>query len=170
MLDINSVVIYSPYGVCRVDSIIERKLGKETRQYYVLIPIGLDSANYLIPTNSPLIETKIKPILSRDAILELIKIIPEQQISWVDNDNERKQYFQEIIRKADRKELIALIKLIYSHQIDLRERKKKLHAIDEQYFRDAEKLIYDEISFVLQIDKSEVIPYIIGSVAQNQEI
>lgn len=164
MLDLNSVVVYSPYGVCKVDSIIERKLGSEIRKYYVLAPIGQDTSSYLIPTTSPIIETKIKPVLSKKEILELIKVIPDQEIKWVENDNERKQYFQEIIRKADRKELIALIKAIYIHQDSLKDKKKRLHAVDEQYFHDAEKLIYDEISYVLEIDKEQVIPYITDSI------
>ena len=61
--------------------------------------------------------------------------------------------------------IIKLIKTIYLHKMELKNTGKKIHTIDEQFFRDAEKVIYDEFALVLNIRYDQVLPFIINQIA-----
>ena len=50
---------------------------------------------------------------------------------------------------------------LYLHQIDLLEQGKKLHAADERFLKDAEKMLFEELAYVFGITVSEVLPMII---------
>ena len=89
-------------------------------------------------------------------MFELINQIPEIAPYWIDNENERKKHFSSIIRSGQRADIIAIIKSIYEHSKGLKEKGRKLHACDEISCKDAEKLIYEEFSYVLDIEKKDV--------------
>ena len=70
-------------------------------------------------------------------------------MQWIENDNERKRIFGEIVKEGNRKNLVALVKVIFKQKNILKAKKKKLHASDEQSLKEAENLLYDEISYVI---------------------
>ena len=88
----------------------------------------------------------MRRVLSEEEIYELIKTMPDKESSWIDNKNERSNHFRSILASGDRVEIIKLIKTIYQHKEELRTTGKKLHTTDEQFFREAEKVIYDEFA------------------------
>ena len=55
--------------------------------------------------------------------------------------------------------LLGVNFILWHHQ-KLKERGKKLHACDEQYYKDAEKIIYDEFAYVLDINRLDVKDFI----------
>lgn len=54
-----------------------------------------------------------------------------------------------------------LVEMLYLRQKELKTRKKHFHLADEKYLKEAEKIISDELAFVIGIDKEEVSSYII---------
>ena len=80
---------------------------------------------------------------------------------WIDDENKRKEFFHNILVEGDRRKLIMMIKTIYLHQQEqFKNNKRKLHISDERFFKDAEKLLYDEFAYVLGIEPHQVIDFI----------
>lgn len=46
---------------------------------------------------------------------------------------------------------------------------KKLHACDERFFRDAEKMLYEEFAAALNIDKEGVLPFILSKIKKEEQ-
>ena len=52
--------------------------------------------------------------------------------------------------------------MLYLHRKDQEKTGKKMHISDEHFFKDAEKMIVEEISYVMDIPEQNVIDYIVG--------
>ena len=160
MYSIGETIIYTTYGLCKVDNIVQKEFNNELHDYYILKPLHDAKASLQVQVNNPITAEKLRSILSADEVLALIKQIPQIEPYWIENENERKRHFSNILRSGTRVEIIGIIRSINEHHQKLKERGKKLHACDEQYYKDAEKIIYDEFAYVLNINKYEVKDYI----------
>lgn len=152
----DDVVLYTVYGVCRVREIINMNFNGANNDFYILVPINEAKTELTVPVNNPLTIARLHPILSCEEIKDIIKEIPNISTFWIDNDNERKKQFSDIIKLGDRPMTISLIKSIKKHQYSLRNKNRKLHSADEQSMRDAEKLIFDEFSYVLKKNRFDL--------------
>lgn len=98
----------------------------------------------------------------------MIQGMSEEKTKWIANAAVRKEKFKEILREGKREELIALIKSVYLHKQQLiEEGKKKLHVADENAMKDAERMLYDEFAYVLKIERSEVLPFIMEQIEKQ---
>lgn len=160
MLNIGQIVIYNTYGVCKVSEIIEKELSGITKEFYVLHPVNDEKISVFLPLDNKDLLSRARPVLTINEINEVISSFPFQPLYWIDNDNERKKEYNQIIKEGNRYKLISLIKSIYNHKLSLKDKKKKLHAIDEQFYKDAEYLLVDEISYVLNLNKLDALKII----------
>ena len=157
MPNLGEIVIYNTHGVCRICEIIQKEFAGEIKNYFLIKPVNDPKSCLYLPTDNELSLSRIRPILDKNAILDIISDIPNQEMQWIENDNERKRIFGEIVKEGNRKNLVALVKVIFKQKNILKAKKKKLHASDEQSLKEAENLLYDEISYVLELNKCEVI-------------
>ena len=102
----------------------------------------------------------MRRILTREEILELIETMPDEEANWIHNENERKEKYKRIITSGDRVELIKMIKALYSHKKKREAEGKHLYLSDERFFKEAERILYDEFQYVLNLQKTEVLPFI----------
>jgi CarD family transcriptional regulator len=57
-----------------------------------------------------------------------------------------------------------MISSLYSKQIDQMAVGKKLHASDERFLRDAERMLFNEIGYALGISSSEVLSIVLKKI------
>ncbi len=164
MYQVGDTVLYGAEGVCVIDDISSRDFGGEKREYYVLKPVHQSGSTFYLPTCSPAVKDKLKKILSSEQIYELIRAMPEEGSIWIEDENERKQKYKEIIQSGDRLELIRMIRTLYFHREELKEAGRKFHLCDEHFMKEAEKLLYDEFAHVLNIPPEQVLPFIVEQV------
>lgn len=161
---VNDTVLYGAEGVCRVAEIIQRDFGSGTVDYYVLRPVYNENSTIFVPVNNPALTDKIRRVLSADEIREIIRSMPDEDSIWYTDENERKEKFRQILARGDRSELVGMIKALYQHQQRQQAGGKHLHAADERFFRDAEKMLYDEFALVLKIKPDQVLPLIMEQI------
>ena len=154
-------VLYGSQGVCRVADIAEIDFSGQLTEYYVLKPVYRESSTIYVPVHHPLQTGKMRRVLSADEIYQMIKEMPNEASAWIENENERKAAYKEILLRGDRGELIRVIKALYLHQQERQAQGKKMHVSDERFFKEAEKLLYDEFAMVLEIKPEEVLPFIL---------
>ncbi|MBQ9124752.1 MAG: hypothetical protein IJY14_03580 [Acholeplasmatales bacterium] len=157
MFSIGDTILYTTSGICRVDSLIEKEFNGSLVSYYVLKPLFDSKTTLTVPVDNPITNTKLHQLLSKDDILALLQEYPSIEPYWIENENERKKHFSNILRTGNRKDTITMLKSIKNHQIGLKDRGRKLHACDEQTLKDATKLIADEFSIVLNMEKSYIV-------------
>ena len=160
MYNVNDIVIYASYGVCVVTAIEIHDFSGENVKYYVLQPIGDNKNKFYIPTSNSLLTEKLRIVCSRDEVNELIRVMPDEDFIWIEDEIQRKETYRKIIDEGDRRKLIKLIKTLYTRKKDLAEQNKKLYSADERFLNDAENLLYGEFAYALNISRDEVVTYI----------
>lgn len=170
MYKVNEIVLYGNEGVCKITEIMTRSFGNKTMDYYVLKPVYSKGSTIYVPIENEELTNKLKKILSAEEIMELIHGMPDADSVWVDNDNLRKEKYKDILRNGNRVELVQLIRTLYLHQQKLKDNGKKFHAADDKFFKDAEKILYDEFAYVLKIKQEEVIPFICEQIEVERKV
>lgn len=160
MFRVGDTVSYSTQGVCRIIAIERLKLTDKSEEYYVLKPIYQEASKIYIPINNDKLTAKMRRVLSKAEIIELIKVMPDSEAAWIDNDIERKEKYSEILSSGDRRRIAALIKALYLKQNERRNSGKRLRQSDEAILSRAQALLYDEFALVLDIKPDQVVPFL----------
>lgn len=170
MFQVNESVLYGIQGVCKIVEIAKKTFGKTSVEYYVLRPIydGKDTRVF-VPTQNEALTSKMRRVLSPGEAHEIIRQIPDEEPIWIEDENERKVRYKEILAGGNCRELIRLIKALYLHSRTLQKMGKKLHLSDEHFLKDAEKALYDELAHVLELQRDEVLPFIFEQVQAPAE-
>lgn len=164
MYNINDRIVYGTNGVCNITDITEMDISGTKAQYYILSPVFDSHSKLFVPLSNEKLISTIRPLISEDEAKEILNSKPEE-MDWIDNENERKDRFAEIMASGDRKLISRMIFCIYKHQAALKQLGKKLYVIDERTLKAAEHLLYEELSVVLDIPY----PQIFSSLAPEPE-
>jgi CarD family transcriptional regulator len=162
MFSIGDSFIYSGHGILELTDIRKMNGDNETRMYYVLKPVLGNSFTLYVPVGDENLEAKMKQLLSADEVYKFIGEMPGKDSVWIEDENERRQFFKEVLSNGDRDSLIRLIKSVFLRKGELNAAGRKLHTADEQFMKDAEKILYDEIAYVLGIKRENVLPFILS--------
>lgn len=160
MYRVNDTVLYGLDGVCSVKEITNMDFGGRPAEYYVLEPVYNENAVIYVPVENESLVEKMHPVLTAGEMREVIQTMPDEEAAWVDNEAQRKEAFGNILKAGDRRELVGMIKSLYQHQQTQQARGRRLHTSDERYFKEAEKMLYDEIALVLGLEPEQVLPYL----------
>lgn len=166
MYEIGNMVQYGTEGVCRIEEIKTMKVGRGREEYYVLRPVARDGATVFVPVKNEALVGKMRTLVTRDEIDQMLSDIRREDVFWPEDPGERKTAFQNILVGGNRLELLNMIRSLYINRERLRERGKRLRSAEEQILRDAEKLLNDEFAAVLEIPRREVPAYIRGKIQE----
>lgn len=156
MFCIGQTVLYGSNGVCVVDDVTEKRIGKTKMQYYVLKPLCNNTSTLFVPTANQQLVSKMRRILTEDEAEAILRDLPPCG-DWNDNKQERSEQFRAIITEGSCVELIRLIRLVRTHEQEQLAGGKRLHITDERFLKEAEKMVCEEFSLVLHISRDEVL-------------
>ena len=160
MYQVGELVVYGMHGVCRVVSEEERLVDKKRLHYLALEPLSNGNSRFLVPTQNAAVMAKIQPILSKEELETMITSEDVKTGRWIQEENQRKQAYRELIGSGDRKKLMRMVHTLYRHKADQTAAGKKNHLCDENFLHDAEKLLIGEISIVLHLEPEQARAYI----------
>ncbi|MBQ1944714.1 MAG: CarD family transcriptional regulator [Ruminococcus sp.] len=160
MFCVGQTVLYGSNGVCMVDDVTEKRIGKTKMQYYVLKPLCNNTSTLFVPTANQQLVSKMRRILTEDEAEAILRNLPPCG-DWNDNKQERSEQFRAIITEGSCVELIRLIRLVRTHEQEQLAGGKRLHITDERFLKEAEKMVCEEFSLVLHISRDEVLERIL---------
>ncbi len=160
MFQIGQTVLYGMEGVCTIEERQKMKVGHTRAFYYVLRPVFRPNSTIFVPEDNEALLSKMRPILTREEIAQILCQVPAQELDWIEDPNERKTEYQKILLGGERLLLIRMIHALMQHRQKLLKHGKHLRSADEQLLRDAQKLLHDEFALVLNISQNEVPDYI----------
>ena len=156
---VGDYVMYGSSGVCRISGVEKRNFdGQHETDYISLVPVSSASSKYYIPQKNS--DSKIRSLLTKEQINQLIDEIPDTAATWFSDSHERKNAFASIIKSDDYKQIISMIKALHIHKELKNSGGKKLNSSDENFMHRAENLMYQEFSVVLGIPQDNVVDYI----------
>lgn len=157
---VNEFVVYGADGICEITEICKRKFGRQYIDYYTLKPVYDDKSAIYIPVDNEKLVEKMRRVMSKQELFDLIASLPEKGDLWIEDDRERQEKYKTIIGNGNREELFVLIKTLFEKRRELAEIGRKLHVADERALRDAQKLLHEELAHILGIDRSKVVDFI----------
>lgn len=162
MFQVNDVIIYGNQGVCEIIDIEEKTINGTKKEYYVLKPIQYQGSTIYAPTNNEIIRKKMRRLLTVNEINALIDSMPDEKTVWIDNVNERKECYKNLLASGNHSAMIQMIKTIYAQKKEREAAGKRLHVMDEHFFKDAEQILYNEFQYVLNLSgKDALMQYIL---------
>lgn len=160
MYQCGDLVMYGIHGVCKILELEKRKVDRKDIEYYVLEPTDQPGARFYVPTQNEAAVAKMRPMLTQQELEAMLREKDTCRDSWIEDENQRKQYYRELINSGDRKALIRMVITLHKHKQELLDAGRKFHLCDENFLRDAQKLIGSEFSVVLNIGQDEVGSYV----------
>jgi len=167
MFQVNDTIMYGKKGICKIVDITEKDFMGTKKEYYVLKPMNDKSATLFAPMHNEKIESKMRRILSEEEIYQLIESMPHEEANWIKNENERKEQYKKIIAGGNHIELIKMIKALYIHKQEREADGKHLYLSDERFFKEAERILYEEFQYVLNIQREELLPLIFKKIEES---
>lgn len=160
MYEIGDKVLYGIHGVCTICKVETRTLYRKQVEYYVLEPTDQPGTRFLVPKANPSAVAKMRPLLSRGELEELIRTQAHHTDVWISDETRRKQCYRELINSGDRGALLAMVGCLYRHKQEQNALGRKFHLCDENFLRDAQKLLDAEFAQVLGLKPCQVADYL----------
>lgn len=147
--------MYGSDGVCKITEITQKIFGGEAIGYYILTPVFNNRSTIFVPLKNKKLTDKMQAVMSAENIGNIIKQT-EDNPEWIDNDLKRSETFKHIISAGNTKELVYLIKAVCIHKEEIFKKGKKLHKADETTFKDAIRILHEELSLSLSVSKDDI--------------
>ena len=160
MYQIGDFVVYGTHGVCRILTIEERRIDRKTAAYYILEPVEQVGTCYMVPVQNEAAVAKMRPVMTREELDDLLRCPEVREDAWIPEENQRKQVYRELIGSGDRKALLRMVCTLFRQRQAQLEAGKKFHLCDENFLRDAERLLSSEMGLILQLPPEQVIAYV----------
>jgi CarD family transcriptional regulator len=164
MFKINDVVVYGSQGVCEIVGINEQKVDGVIRNYFVLKPKNDKGSTLYVPTWNEKAWGKMRKVMTKEDVDALIDSMPCQKITWIENENERKDAYRKILASGDQEAIISMVQALFLHKKQREAEGKRLHMSDEYFMKDAEQILYNEWQYVLNVDKDGLMAYILNRI------
>ena len=162
---VGDFVVYKSLGIYKINDIRTEKFsGLDPRVYYVMNAASDKSSVAYVPVDLKDIDTHLRHILSSDEIDAAISDSRGEELEWIENPKDRAAAYDLLLSGGKSADLLRLFKVLTLKRREYAESHKKLYAGDIRILSAVEKIITEEFSFVLGIEKSEVIPYIISKI------
>lgn len=163
MFQVGDRVVYGIHGICRILGLEERQVDRKMVRYFVLEPVDQPGARFYVPSENPAALAKLRYVIGREELEELLHSQRIRENCWIVDENRRKQRYRDLINSGDREALLQMIGTLHQHKKEQTAVGRRLHLCDENFLRDAEKLLNAEFSLVLGIRPSEVEGYILDA-------
>ena len=153
-------VVYGVHGVCRVIGTEKQLVNRKRMLFLVLEPLSQSESRFYLPADNPTALAKLKAVLTRNELAELIDSDEVRLDAWIQEENRRKQYYRELISSGDRVALMRMITSLYRHRAEQLAAGRKIHQSDDNFLRDAERLLASEIALVMEISPDDARNYL----------
>lgn len=160
MYKTGELLLYACHGVCRFLGTEERVIHQKRVPYCILEPLEQAGMKCYVPMANATAMGKIRRLLSREELEQLLHDKRLRGDSWIADENQRKQAYRSMISSGDRTALISMVHALYLHKENQRQLGRRLHTCDDQFLHDAQKILDTEFSVVLNIPQEQVGSYV----------
>lgn len=160
--NIGENVRYGGHGVCRVERVAEVPFPdhEHMRLCCELRPVSNKGMTILVPVDTEALCAKIKPLFTKEEVDAMLEALPSLPTLWIEDRKQRTMEFRRMISAGDAQTLLQLLRTMEKQQGILRAAKKKLSAADLAAWKDAARVIEEEIAYSLDISTEEAAAYI----------
>ena len=153
-------VMYGIHGACKVIGTEKQLVNRKRTEFLVLEPVGKAESRFYVPTANETAMAKLCPVLSKPELDALLHSDEIREGEWISNEGVRKQYYRELMGSCNRLQLLKMVSTLYRYRNEQLNAGKKFHLCDDNFLRDAERLLCSEISLVQEKSAEEAREYL----------
>ena len=150
MYKVGDYVVYKK-DVCKIKNV--------NSENYILTPIDDETLTITLPISNKL----LRDLIDKDSCIELIRSIPNIEVIKV-SDKLIENEYKKLLNSGNLEDLVKIIKTTYLRNKNRLSSHKKIGEKDDNYFKKAEKLLYNELSISLGLTFDETKDYVINTV------
>lgn len=158
--NINDTVLYGADGICVISEITEQKIGTEIHKYYILKPIYDKSSTVMVPISNSTLTNRIRLIPTKKELDDALNVAKYKDVSYTENDNDRKERFHRALDTSDLSELLCITKQLYAMRKLQENKGKKLHVSDERMLKETEKILFDCFAHIYNMEHTEATAFV----------
>jgi len=160
MYNIGDTVMHPSEGMCIIsDKRAMQFSGSQKRDYYILTPSHEKSSSTIyMPVDRG--NAVLRRLLSREDILSLIHESAALDFTWIADNKQRKDAFYKLLHSGNIASVIRMISEIHLRQQQRIAEGKKPCACDETILTEAQRLLHQEFSCVLQMNQDDTVAFI----------
>lgn len=162
MFQIGQKVIYGVQGVCTITAMDVKNINHKKVSYYVLEPDGQAGSLFYVPSENPVALAKMQPLLSKEEFCSLLSQRHFKE-EWIEDENARKQLYRNAVSGTDRAEIFGLVAMLLRRKQNAGETGKRLHQCDENFLKDAQKILCTEYAAICGISMEEAKDFVVQS-------
>lgn len=146
MYKIGDKVVYPMHGAGVIESIEEKEILGETRQYYILkLPVG--DMKVMIPINNCR-EVGLREVINSDGVQRVICILKDQSTNMSANWNRRYRANLEKIKSGDIYEVAEVVRNLIN-----RDREKGLSSGERKMLENARQILLSELVLATELEE-----------------
>lgn len=155
-------VRYGGTGICLVERVEEMPFPDELhmRLCCELKPVGNPAMAILVPLDNEVLCAKMQPLLTADEVAALLETVPALPTLWIEDRKQRAAEYRRILSAGDARTLLQLLRTLEIQQESLRSSKKKLAAADLAVWKEASRIVTEEVAYSLGISQEDATAYI----------
>ena len=158
---VNDYVVYGKSGLCFVKEIKKMRMANgPLSEYYVLNSVAGNAVTIYVPCDKDALVSKMRHPVTKEEIDSILGETKGQHIEWIDNNNERAEYFKKIVDGDSYRDWLLLASCIHMKKAEKLANGKHLSGKDESTLKLLEKLIEEEFCYSLNLNSSEMSEYI----------
>lgn len=161
MYNIGEYLVYKN-EVCIIKEIKQKYFNNI--DYYVLNPIDDLTLKINVPVENKL--GYIKKIMTKQEAIDFINNMLEIDILDIADRNIENEY-KRLLSTGEKEDLVSIIKTTYIRNKKRKDESKKIGEKDDEYFKKAEKLLYNELAISLNMSIEEVKKFIITKLSKD---
>lgn len=118
--------------------------------------------NAFVPTQNEMLVSRMRVVLSSDEIKDILSQKTDKKYGLTIKPKDVKKS-RILFQGGDCMKLVeALIMRMHFHSNLQLKKGRRLHITDERFLKEAEKMVCDEVSVVLHIDRNDVLPLVLA--------
>ena len=160
MFEIGQWVVYGVHGVCRVAGREKQLVNRKRTEYLVLEPLSQTESRYYVPTANETALAKLRSVLPAEDLKALLASDEIREDCWIADENLRKQHYRDLTSNGDRVSILKMTHCLYRYKESQQAAGRKFHLCDDNFLRDAEKLLSSEIALVLDLPQDQAREYL----------
>lgn len=154
-------VVYAVNGICLIEDIGPMRNSEEDdKTYYILRPNNNPASVLYVPVDNSILCGKMRNVFSKDEFDNILAQAKNERMDWIDDRKKRISSFKEMLLQGDMKTLMLLADCIYRKRNLLKQTGKRLSDADEHFYRAAERIVQEELAWVLGVSRFDALEYI----------
>ena len=152
MLNKGDVAVYGNHGLCKVsDMMVPSFLPKGSEKMYYQMISAIDRGGLLyVPVDGA--EDKMREVISADTAAALIDSLEDIEVIELPVGKKAEAVISDVCKKNEAAEVMSLIKTLNMIKTQRAAEGKKFASMDEKYLGIAEKLLYSELAYALDLE------------------